>query len=371
MQTDKHPISAAHGGLHVELTSYRFGQPGGKKAYIQAALHADEVPAMLCATKLRARLEALEAQGKVTGEVILVPAANPIGLAQVINERPFGRFDLSTGINFNRGYPHYFERLKTALEGQLGPDAASNVRVIRRLLREYVAEWQPHSDTVTLKKALFAMAIDADVVLDLHCENEGALHLYAGTPLCNAVQPLADLMQASALLYTLGAGGEPFDEACSRLWWDLSAHFGGRYSIPPACIAVTVELRGEVSVSHELAERDAEAILRYLAVQDILDLGAVALPPSSCLPTPLEGTERVDAPHSGLLVYCRQVGERVAAGDLVAELVDPVSGETTQLKAGVDGVLFTRLAHRYVIRGMNVAKIAGVKAFRSGSLLSL
>jgi len=371
MQTDKHLISEPHGSLHVELTSYRFGRPGGKKAYIQAALHADEVPAMLTAQKLRARLEELEAQGKVTGEVIVVPAANPIGLAQVINERPFGRFDLSTGINFNRGYPHYFERLKTALAGRLGPDAAQNVRTIRALLREYVAEWQPHSDTTALKKALFSMAIDADVVLDLHCENEGVLHLYAGTPLCSAVQPLADLMQAGAVLYTLGAGGEPFDEACSRLWWDLAAHFGARYPIPPACIAVTVELRGEVSVSHELAGRDAEAILRYLAVQDILDLGAIVPPAPSCAPTPLEGTERVNAPHSGLLVYRREVGERVQAGEVVADLVDPVSGETTPLKTSVEGVLFTRLSHRYVIRGMNVAKIAGARAFRSGSLLSL
>jgi len=371
MQTDKHLISAAHGSLHVELTSYRFGKPGGKKAYIQAALHADEVPAMLAAQKLRARLEALEQQGKVTGEVIVVPAANPIGLGQVINERPFGRFDLSTGINFNRGYPHYFERLKTELEGLLGSDAAANVRAVRRLLRQYVAEWQPHSDTATLKKALFQMAIDADVVLDLHCENEGMLHLYAGTPLCNAVQPLADLMQASAMLYTLGAGGEPFDEACSRLWWDLAAYFGGRFPIPPACIAVTVELRGEVSVSHALAERDADAVLRYLALQDILDLGAIALPQPSCKPTPLEGTERVDATHSGLLVYRRELGEQLDAGDVVADLIDPVSGETTQLKTSVAGVFFTRLSHRYVIRGMNVAKIAGAKAFRSGSLLSL
>ncbi|MGO4382218.1 succinylglutamate desuccinylase/aspartoacylase family protein [Pseudoduganella sp. RAF53_2] len=371
MQTDKHPISAAHGSIHVELTSYRFGKPGGRKAYIQAALHADEVPAMMTAQKLRSRLQELDAQGKVTGEVILVPAANPIGLAQVMNERPFGRFDFSTGINFNRGYPHYFERLKRALEGQLSDNADANVRTIRQLLREYVAEWQPHSDTATLKKALFQMAIDADVVLDLHCENEGALHLYAGTPLCDAVQPLADLMQASALLYTLGAGGEPFDEACSRSWWDLAAHFGARYPIPPASIAVTVELRGEVSVSHELAERDAEAILRYLAVQDIVDMGAIVLPAPSCAPTPLEGAERLDAPHSGMLVYRRELGQQVKAGDLIADLIDPVTGDTTQLNASIDGVLFTRLSHRYVIRGMNVAKIAGAKAFRTGSLLSL
>ncbi|WP_374582995.1 succinylglutamate desuccinylase/aspartoacylase family protein [Pseudoduganella sp.] len=373
METIKHPISAPHGTAHYELTSYHFGRPGGPKAYIQAALHADEVPAMLVAHELRQRLAALDAAGKVTGEVILVPAANPIGLGQVINERPFGRFDLSNGINFNRGYPHYFEQLKERLAapGQLGPDAEANVRTIRRHLRELVAQWQPHSDATTLKKALLQMALDADVVLDMHCENEGELHLYVGTSLCEAAQPLANLMGACAVLHTTGAGGEPFDEACSRLWWDLAAHFGPQFPIPSACMAATVELRGETSVSYELAARDADAIIGYLGLRGMLDAGPVAVPAQGCMPTPLEGTQRLDAPHAGMLVYRREVGETVRAGDVIADLVDPVTGETTPLVSQVDGVLFTRLSHRYIIRGMNVAKIAGATPFRSGSLLSL
>ena len=371
METIKHPISAPHGTAHYELTSYHFGRPGGPKAYIQAALHADEVPAMLVAQALRQRLAALDAAGKVHGEVILVPAANPIGLGQVINERPFGRFDLSNGINFNRGYPHYCEQLKTRLQGQLGSDAGANVQAIRRHLRELVGQWQPTSDATTLKKTLLAMAIDADVVLDLHCENEGELHLYVGTSLCDTAQPLANLMGACAVLHTTGAGGEPFDEACSRLWWDLAAHFGPGYPIPSACMAATVELRGETSVSYELAQRDAAAIIGYLHVRGMLDAGEVNVPAQGCMPTPLEGTQRLDAPHAGMLVYLKEVGEAVRAGDVIADLIDPVSGDTTPLKAEVDGVLFTRLSHRYIIRGMNVAKSAGAKPFRSGSLLSL
>ncbi|SFG84638.1 hypothetical protein SAMN05518865_12039 [Duganella sp. CF458] len=371
MDTIKHPLSAPHGTAQYELTSYHFGKPGGPKAYIQAALHADEVPAMLVAQQLRQRLQALEAAGKVKGEVILVPAANPIGLAQVINERPFGRFDLSTGINFNRGYPHYFAQLTTLLKGQLGSDADANVRTIRRHLRELAGQWQPNSDAATLKKALFAMAIDADIVLDLHCENEGALHLYVGTSLCESAQPLANLMGACAVLHTTGAGGEPFDEACSRLWWDLAEHFGPGYPIPSACMAATVELRGEVEVNYELAARDADAIIGYLHVRGIVDAGEVKVPEQGCTPMPLEGTQRLDAPHAGLLVYLKEVGALVRAGEVIADLIDPVSGDTTHLKSEVDGVLFTRLSHRYIIRGMNVAKIAGNKPFRSGSLLSL
>ncbi|MGB9992562.1 succinylglutamate desuccinylase/aspartoacylase family protein [Pseudoduganella rhizocola] len=371
MQTINHPLSAEHGPVSYQLTSHHFGSKGGRKAYIQASLHADEVPAMLVAHCLRERLQLLDQQGKVKGEVILVPAANPIGLGQVINERPFGRYDLSTGINFNRNYPHYAPQLKERLAGKLGADADSNVRLIREQLRELTAAWQPASDNAVLKKALLSMAIDADIVLDLHCDLEAVLHIYAGTPLREAIGPLAVLMQSHATLYTTAAGGEPFDEACSRLWWDLAAHFGPSVPIPPANIAATVELRGEVSVDYDTARADAEGILRYLSLQGVIELPAFDMPAAISEPTPLEGTERIDAPHAGMLVYLRELGERLKAGDPVADLIDPFTGAKTTLRTSVDGVFFTRLSHRYVIRGMNVAKVAGAIPFRSGNLLSL
>lgn len=371
MQTRVHNLSDVHGPVQATLTSYHFGQPGGRKAYIQASLHADEVPAMLVAQRLRSWLSVLEQQGRIRGEIILVPAANPFGLAQVLNEKPAGRFDLATGINFNRGYPHYGPHLLAALAGRLTADVEENVRIVRAELRDRISDWTPATDVQTLKKALLGMAIDADVVLDLHCDCEAALHIYAGTPLLEAVQPLADLMRASALLHTTVAGGEPFDEACSRLWWELQEHFGATYPLRPACVAATVELRGEVSVDYASAERDAEAILHYLGLQGLLNMPTTLQVGAACAATPLEGTERIDAPHAGMLIYRRELGQKVRVGDTVADLMDPVTGHVTALKAGVEGVFFGRLAHRYVIRGMNVAKIAGAHAFRKGNLLSL
>jgi len=374
MQIFRHPISASHGSVHCELTSYRFGRPGGRKAYIQAALHADEVPAMLVAQSLRTRLQLLERQGLVLGEVVLVPAANPLGLAQVINERPFGRFDLASGINYNRGYPRLGHQLLHALEGRLGQDAQDNVRLVRQRLRELVDAWRPASDVGTLKKQLLSMAVDADLVLDLHCDNEASLHIYAASAQVAELEPRGRLMRASALLHSGVAGGDPFDEACFRPWVELAAAMGPGVSLPLACVAATVELRGEAQVDYATAALDADAIVRYLALCGVLAAPAardMALPPASCRATPLEGVQRLDAPHAGMLVYLRALGERVAAGDAIADLVDPASGETTTLRAAVDGVFFARLSHRYVIRGMNVGKIAGVHPIREGNLLSL
>src|SRR4051812_3068159 len=117
MHVQKHPLSGPHSNAVFELTSFHFGTPGaGKKVYIQGSLHADEVPGMLVSQFLRKRLIALEAAGKLAGEVILVPAANPIGLSQAIHGAAFGRFDLTTGVNFNRSYKHVADDLKKSLD---------------------------------------------------------------------------------------------------------------------------------------------------------------------------------------------------------------------------------------------------------------
>ena len=68
-------------------------------------------------------------------------------------------------------------------------------------------------------------------------------------------------------------------------------------------------------------------------------------------------------------VPARTLGERVEAGDAIADLIDPVSGKVSTLRPTVPGVFFARTAHRHLLRGMAVGKIAGAKAFRAGKLL--
>ena len=63
MHTTTHPIATETGTANYRLTSHHYGTAGsGKKVYIQASLHADEVPAMLVAHVLRRELERLDAE---------------------------------------------------------------------------------------------------------------------------------------------------------------------------------------------------------------------------------------------------------------------------------------------------------------------
>ena len=91
MQRIDHPLLSNSLGSQKTVTSFHFGEPGtGLKIYIEASLHAEELPGMLVAHHLRADLEAFESAGQIRGEVVLVPVANPIGLAQRLDHKPMG-----------------------------------------------------------------------------------------------------------------------------------------------------------------------------------------------------------------------------------------------------------------------------------------
>ncbi|RZL39390.1 MAG: succinylglutamate desuccinylase/aspartoacylase family protein [Rubrivivax sp.] len=372
MHTQFHDLPAASAGTQRRLRSLHFGRgTSGRKAYCQAALHADEVPPLLVAQALIERLATLDAAGAIAGEIVLVPMANPIGLAQDLQGSPLGRFDLGTGINFNRQFRHLTPALIQRIEGRLGPDAAHNARLIRAASRELLDAWQPATETEALKRLLQTLAHDADLVLDLHCDNQAVMHLYAGAAQADAFRPLAAYLGAQALLTSEVSGDEPSDEAAGRIWWELAEHFAGRFPIDPhGCLAATVELRGEADVSHDLAARDAQALLAFLQHLGHVDGIAPPLPPA-CAATPLEGVEPVTAPVPGIVVFAKAPGDWVEAGELVAEIIDPLTDVRTPLHARVTGRCFARSARRYATRGMRLAKIAGAQAYRSGKLLSM
>lgn len=370
MQQRRHPLAHTSLGTAREVVSFHYGAAdSARKVYVQASLHADEPPGMLVAHHLRERLQRLESEGALRAEVVVVPVANPIGLAQSVLRSAQGRFELHSGENFNRHYPALFGAVLRRVEGALGADGAANARLIRAALREAVAECRVESEIASLRKTLLTLACDAEIVLDLHCDGDSLLHLYAGTPIWEDVEPLARYLGAQATLLASESGDNPFDEACSQTWWQLGAHFGARAAVPAGCIAVTVELRGQADVSHALAQADADALVAYLVRRGLVAGEAPPLPPLLGPATPLAGSETVRTPVAGVLVFTRKPGEQVAAGEVVAEVIDPLGGGATPIRSRVAGLLYAREPGRFAAAGASVCKVAGTSAFRSGKLL--
>ncbi len=302
MNTQHYTLPSATPGTSHQLTVFQFGPPaplaGQRKVYIQAALHADEIPAMLVALALKEELTKLEAAGRLRAEVQLLTCANPLGLAQAVLGNAQGRFELASGSNYNRGFPFLAGPIATAVEGQLGSDAAANLRLIRSAWRDALQALPETTAMAALQQRLMLLAHDADLVLDLHCSKEAAMHLYTSDGLWGAVEPLARYIGARATLLALDSGAQSFDEALSYTWVQLQQKFGQRFPVPLGSVAVTVEHRGQRDVSYPLAEQDASAILHYLTRQGDIDGTAPPLPELQAPATPLAGSEQFIAPSA-------------------------------------------------------------------------
>jgi predicted deacylase len=374
MQRHDHPLRSPSLGLQTTVSSLHFGTSGsGPKVYIQASLHAEELPGMLTAYHLRPLLEAADAQGQIRGEVVLVPMANPVGAAQRLQHKPMGRFEFNTGENFNRHYPDFSSRISAEVLPTLGSDAQANVALVRQAMRRYLDQWQTDTELASLRRQLLLLSFDADYVLDLHCDCEAVLHFYCEEACWPQLAPLAHYLLSRAILLAKNSGSSPFDESLSGVWWRLAealAASGSAAPLPQACLSTTIELRGEAQVEHGLAAQDAQAIANYLRHIGVLrDAPAMALPSALCDATPLAGSETLYAPVPGLVVFAAEPGQQLRAGDLVAEVIDPVAHSAQRVCAGVDGLLYARIRDRYVTTGCELAKIAGAVAFRSGELL--
>ncbi|MBX3611381.1 MAG: succinylglutamate desuccinylase/aspartoacylase family protein [Hydrogenophaga sp.] len=376
MVRTEHPLVSASLGHQKTLVSFAYGDPTARpKVYIQASLHAEELPGMLVAHHLRPMLDQAEREGRVRGHVVLVPAANPIGLAQRLDHKAMGRFELGSGQNFNRHYPDLAGAVLDVVKDRLGPDAAANVALVRSAVTDWLRAWTPATELDSLRHELLLMAHDADVVLDMHCDWEAVMHMYAEEACWPPLAPLASLLACQAVLIARDSGGGPFDECLSGLWWQLAERLralGVRHPLPQGCASTTLEFRGEADVTHDHARRDAKAIVAFLAHLGVLAGPAPALPAPSCEPTPLAGSETLNSPVAGVVVFHARPGDMLAVGDLVAEVIDPTAADTARVhrvEAGVAGVLYATVGERYCVTGGEIGKIAGATPFRTGPLL--
>src|SRR5664279_1690581 len=122
MQRTDHPLLSPSLGSQKTLTSFHYGTPCNRpKVYIQASLHAEELPGMLVAHHLRGLLEAAEASHLIQGEIIVVPVANAIG---------------------------------PLVRDALGDDPQANVVLVRSAVAHFLRDWVPATELQSLRRTL-------------------------------------------------------------------------------------------------------------------------------------------------------------------------------------------------------------------------
>ena len=359
---DRLPLLTVSPGTARELVVHRFGRAGARpKVYLQAALHADETPGLLVLHHLYGLLEEAGRHGTIVGEILLVPYANPIGLAQFSNGDHAGRYEQGGGGNFNRNWPDLAAAVAEAVAERLTDDEAGNVAVIRGAMLDHLAAQQPASELHSLRLALSGLAADADVVLDLHCDDQALMHLFLIPAHWPQAADLAADLGCRAVLLAEDSGGSSFDETFSTPWTRLAERFP-QYPIPAACLAGTVELRGRSDVDDETARIDAQALFHSLQRFGAIAGNPPAPPAACCEATRFDATDTVRSPLAGVVAYAVELGQEVKAGNTIAWIVDPTRPPESARSAVVtqaSGLVLSLRSHRYVRPGMVLAKVVG------------
>ncbi len=362
-------------GTARSLAVYRFGRAGARpKAHLQASIHANELPGAMALHHLLPMLVEADRRGRIEGEIVVVPVVNPIGLSQLVGNNHLGRYDFLGRDNFNRNWHDLSGAVAERVGERLGRNAAENVALVRAAAIAALAAMKPQNELQTLRAAVMQLSVDADIVLDLHCDLEAALHLFISRKdWPGPARELACDLGAEATLYN-----DPFPESLtfsgvhSALWARLAERFP-QANIPQACLAATVEYRGQHDVTHALGESDANNLHRFLVRRGLISGRAGKLPRLKSEATPIGGMDVGYSPKTGILTYHVPKGARVRKGQAVCEVIDPMDarGERARTKvlARTDGILFSRRPNgRLAWPGMVLFRIGGAKllAHRKG-----
>lgn len=322
MDTDRITIEADNAGQAFFLRVFRFRGAGqGPSVYLQAALHAHELPGVVALDRLIPQLERAESEGRLAGDVTIVPHANPVGLSQVLFGETHGRFDFGGRQNFNRGFP----------------PAGTDKDMTRPA-------------DMRLKSTLLALAAEAEIVLDLHCDHDGPVYIYVHERMLEAGRRLARSLQATTILTEAGEDPFSFVLKVDERWRAQGRPDDTRFS-------ATVELRSMTDVTPELAARDAAALYRYL-----VDMGTVrdtltAAPPNDPVVGDIDDAELILTHAPGVLLLDVGVGEWVSEGQRLAEIVTEAGLERHEIRAPFEGVVVTRFDRRIIRRGDYVVKV--------------
>ncbi|GHC32670.1 hypothetical protein GCM10010082_28960 [Kushneria pakistanensis] len=366
-----HELMSAVPGTVSQLHSFHYGPPDSERSvYIQSSLHADELPGMLVAFKLKQRLAELEAAGLLNARVCIVPIANPIGLTQQLMDVPLGRYELETLKNFNRHYADMTAAIAEGLETALGDSETDNIDIIRTRFLTALEDRTPANALESLQLTLQRLACQADYVLDLHCDFNAVEHLYTTPAAWPTFEPLARYFGSRASMLATDSGGQSFDECFTLVWEQLRERLGERFPIGYGTQSITLELRGQDDVDHDLADHDSSAIIHWMMQLGLVQGEAPALPALPFPPTPLAAMEFLVAPEGGLLVFHARPGEQVVSGQLIAEVIDPIHDVVHDVRATQDGMIYARSQRRMATAGMIVADLAGHDSRRSGYLLA-
>jgi predicted deacylase len=344
--------TASNGEVFLQRYFFKGKRTDAPKVYLQSSVHGAELQGNAVIFHL---LEFFKKNPPV-GDVTLVPCANPLGMDRKTGEYTDGRFDATTGENWNRAYyspviekesqrvdEHQLclEKLKPALSA-----AEFKTQMVRAIQRKQKTSLR---FAQRLALTLQEMAAQADIVLDLHNANISVPHLYSadstlkdalyfGIPFVIAIPP----QFAGAL-----------DEAILHPW-SLFQNWKNEKNLRAQSYTLELGNQEEISLAAGLAQ--AQGILQFLMHQGVVR-GKPAKPKSAAV-VALQNYRTVYAPQGGLYEFPHPLGKVAKKGAVIASCLnfDSLGGKIETVLAGKDFLPVLRYSSSAIHEGDELMK---------------
>jgi uncharacterized protein len=325
-----HPVQQRPSGEVYAIHAYHLeGSRPGPRIYIQANVHGPEI----CGTAVLLQLmHDLEKLPDCKGRITIVPSANPVGLNQVTYNGMIGRYNVQSGINWNRIF---------SVPRTFASEAED---------RTY---WQERRDSANrsveavLAAELRLLAAGAEYVLDIHTTGVAcAEHLFTfswmhdtyarlGTPFhieIPADSPVGAFDESMVLPYLATLGKDLAPKAAT---WEIHHHG----HVDAAVVAARV-----VQLKRWIA-----------AVQ-----GTVTAPTVETQPRRFTDGVHLNAPLAGYYEWHAAIGAEVPKGAVYARVYQPWIGTWIDAEAPFAFVLLGQYGVGAQAEGEQIAYVAKV-----------
>lgn len=345
-------------------------------AYVQANVHGGELQGNAAILALMDLLE----KDPPRGSLVLVPRVNPVGATQQIGDYVSGVYDFLTGGNFNRGYLYltgpsrsssaacyidvdsFAAAHRDATLSEIREAFREALKAALKAAREEAVAWGLDA-RLEFALAIQEMAVDADVVMDLHTGDRAPRYLYAPEGLRAPVRAFG----IPFVLEVPPRFGGALDEAAFVPWQDLADAFrrAGRNDVPRLVDGFTVELGSMNSFSWSAGQEDARRIASALRHYGILD-GEPDAPSVRQVACSVLDYKSIQSPAGGLFEPLVTPGSPVRAGDLIARITDPsrlrrmpprAHDAFVEVRAPSDGIALLFHAFSSIPKGVRLASL--------------
>jgi len=334
--------------------------------YIQSAVHAAEMQGSAVILKLIEQLKNM----RLCAQFVLVPNCNPFGRTQRAGEYLQGRYDATTGNNWNRFYHYspqdveaFVEQITTEqmLQLSMGDEeevvADFKVFLNTKLNEKLNSKWGINTAQY-LNTTLQTLAVDADLVLDLHTGPSSTRHIYAPEFLAESAQKfnIENIISIPATF----AGA--LDEASFTPWAYLAECLAQKQvSFKYRVKAFTVELGSQENICLREAEDDTAGILNYLQDAGYVE-GFSPITLNDITTTRLADYRTLYSQAAGMVEYIARAGDKVEEGQVLARVLNSLEfengGAVKEVLSPAKGTVILHYPSAAVQVGTQLYKIA-------------